>query len=445
MAKKNKGTILTCGYYCLNSAVLELVKKGWRVLKLHRMENPALDGKVIDVSKELTDIVDRNAAADAVDVGKSEISNQHLKQKTLSDDEWMVLATFGIGGRQFVQSQSFAGLVAARLSSTFIQINSVYEFWQNLKKKYKDVKAILVHTAEGSTYRTLMELAKLDGIPTFCCLNGTISGTATKFAAHTLYNEADFYYLHGEYDVGYIREREIPADVSTYPIVGQPSFDAYYKGGKIKEHNADPNTFLYCCTVVCGIYHLPILNVESTVQMIDFSMFSKVLPPNNDGMFFEAFAIYQKEVNPDAKLLVSLRPYYNLAKEDFSRYLASFGIKNFEVYDHEEKPARVLISEATYLVSSESTLLIEGMLNRRGVVYLTGSDGGVGKKFKGTEEWAVPVAIDNAEAIVAALHKATETKDELIEACNRWAVHYNYNDDGKAGKRIAKDLDRRLS
>lgn len=442
--KKYKGTIVTCGYYSLNSAIVELAKMGWRIVKLHRMPNDQIKDIVVDHGDELHKHVSNRMRTGASELDRRvSIANSRVEARTITDDEEMLLATFGIGGRQFMNTPTLVGLTATKLGSAVITINGTYSYFVELMKKYKDIKAVLVHTGEGATYRTLIEAAKIHGIPAFTCLNGCISGTSSRYSAHTLYDSPCTYYLHGQYDVDYIVERQIEVDVNSYPVVGQPSFDMYYKSGKVKQYEREPNTFLYCVIVVCSVLYLPIVDVEATIQMVDFAMFRKVLPVNTDGMFFEGFAKYQKEHNPDAKLKVAMRPYYNLLVDDMKNYIEHFGTQNVEVFAHEDKPTRELMGTTEYLVSGESTVLVEGMLNRMPVLYLTGY-GGVGNKFTGTDEWTVHAKTDSVDDVVNGLIKMSEEKERLIDSCDKWANHYNYKDDGRAGKRLAKDLDGRI-
>lgn len=439
--RKSKGVILTCGYYSLTTALLELHRLGWDIVKMHRMENPRLKGKLLaDVGYELHELNVKALKEETTFSGHLALGDQPLRERQLTDEDAQILATFGCGGKQFMDCESLIGLVASRLRGAMLNVNVIYDSIVRLHKKYK-FKAFLLHTAEGPTYRAMVETARILGIPTFCCFNGTLSGTAPKFSAHMMYDSADVYYLHGEYDTNYIERRKLEVDSV---MVGQPSFDPYYKRGKIPEHDFEPNTFMFSSTVVCGVYYLPVLDVEATINMVDFGLFRKVLPVNSDGMFLEGFALYQREHNPTAKLVVSLRPYYNMTAQDYGSYLTHFGIENFQVFEHEDKPGREIFKQTEYCISSESTMLIEGLLNNKPSLYLTGSDGGIGYMFDGTKEWTIPVATDNLEAISGGLVELTEKKEELREAMRRWAGVFNYKHDGRAGKRLAKDLDRRI-
>ena len=426
-----KKTIVSSGYFSLNSVLLELHNYGHDIIKLHGMKNSDLEDFVIDKGKEFRDF------ADAL-VVKEFGSGRSVTQKEIE-----ILSILEAGGKGYINSKVLANIMVNSFIKGLSIVNGTYDYLLHLKKEMK-IDALLIHTAEGQMYRTLVEACKYFNIPSFCCYNGIISYIIPRYSAHSFYDAADLYYLHGEYDVEFIKNKQMNVDLESFPLVGQPSFDIYYENGKIKEDDVEANTFMYCTSAVSDFVEISMEErIGVIIDAVEFGLFRKTLPPNIDGLFLESFAKYQREINPSAKLIVALRPYYNYFPDDYSEYIKSYGIDNFIVYSHSKVPARKLFSKIEYVVSAESTIIIEALVNRKPVLYLTGMDN-VGSLYVGSNEWAIEAGCDLTDQVVEGLVELTEKKDVLVEACNVWAGYYNYMDDGKAGERLAEDLNGRI-
>ena len=114
------------------------------------------------------------------------------------------------------------------------------------------------------------------------------------------------------------------------------------------------------------------MGVYLTLDMIDYAFYRDCKPSNIDGLFFRAFGIYQKNVNPDAELVMSLRPYFSMSGQDYQKYISQFGVKNVKVFEHTTAPFRSLIKDIRYVVSGASTILTESLINRKPMLCLIG-------------------------------------------------------------------------
>jgi hypothetical protein len=60
-------------------------------------------------------------------------------------------------------------------------------------------------------------------------------------------------------------------------------------------------------------------------------------------------------------------------------------------------------------------------------------------------EWATVSRTSGIDLIVEGLINMTKNEDERLHNCNKYAKHYNYDDDGKAGERLAESLIGRIT
>ena len=426
----SKGNILTCGYYSLNSALLHLNKLGYNIVKVHTMPNPVIDDFAIDESTYDNEVLMKEYVELCGDGGS----------RALKEKEQHLVSAFGVGGVPFSNNAYFSQIIVGSVIGAISAIKAAHKFVVDTHKKYK-YKAALFHTGEGRHWRAMIETCKMLGIPTFVCLNGTVTQSVPLYSSHKLYNTADVYYLHGKYDFDWLAKRPgyITNDIV---IVGQPSFDLYYEDDKVRTSEVE-DVFLYCNAVVCNTFSVDNTKEHIILDMVEFAFQRRDLPTNLDGIFFLAFSKYQREVNPKAKLWVTLRPYYNLTVQEMQAYISSLGITNCEVFAHEIAPARNLIPKAKYVIGGTSTLLIEALINRKKLICLSAHKDG---NFSFAKEWSLVASVSNIDNIVENLDKITkDDSDNLIEGCGKYASYYNYNDDGMAGERLAENLHERIS
>ncbi|NIW52600.1 MAG: hypothetical protein GWN17_10345, partial [Candidatus Korarchaeota archaeon] len=96
-------------------------------------------------------------------------------------------------------------------------------------------------------------------------------------------------------------------------------------------------------------------------------------PPQTDHLFYEAFVEYQKKVNPDAKLWITMRPFH-LAGNSHADLARKYGIKNVTGFLHRDRPFRDLLLECDYYVSGISTTIQEAIITRTPTVLLCGKE-----------------------------------------------------------------------
>jgi hypothetical protein len=230
--------------------------------------------------------------------------------------------------------------------------------------------------------------------------------------------------MNGEYDLEYVTTRKIEPIEGV--LTGCTSWDDYYTVDKKRE----PNTFLYNVTTNYDEIETNDNNIYiHPTALHPWTFYYR--PTTIDAIFFEAFAKYQKDVNPEAKLFITIRPY-NILAHSFENLFQTYGIKNVTVYTSNDKPFRELIQECEYFISGISTTVQEAIITRTPTVFLCGTEP-VDDFFKGRDCYVE--SIIKADAITEALHYVTSVKSELVEACNSRASYYNYGDDGKASER----------
>jgi len=425
----SKGSILTCGYMNFNTTSRELKKLGYELVRLGKKDIDKLN----KVDNDLYIIED------------------HMWQELLDDEiknfphkiSLGVMNVFGSGGVSFCTDNILEEIYKSSFFGSIVSVNATYRYIVDAHKRHKFI-GFLLHSSEGVMYRTLTEFGKTNNIPTFCCYNGSIADCSPIYTASKLYENADYYYLHGDYDIDWMLKRGTEYVPDKMIKIGQPSFDSYYTKGKIKAKKVEDHTFLYSPALVYSNFDLDTLYPEVTAKIdtTSFAVFQEFIPSTTDLAFFKAFATYQREFDPSAKLLVSLRPFFGTTERAYSTYIKSIGVSNFEVCDHARKPLRDLFNETRYVVSASSTVLIEAIVNRKALLNLTGVlDMSV---FPFPENFCVRCRVDNVDNLVGAISELVLREEEIIRNCEDVVEYYNFKDDGKASKRLVKDLDNKL-
>jgi hypothetical protein len=287
-----------------------------------------------------------------------------------------------------------------------------------------DVDLVIVHNDYDPTFGVVTLWAQKRGIPVFCPYNGFSSYLHPRVTGMLDYKMGAYYCLHGQYVLDYLNVRQpIMAEAV---LTGSPAFDEFYTNTVDRE----PNTFLYNITT----------NYQEAEDRDNFFAHPTAIhpwtfhfrPAKIDRVFLEGFAVYQKTVNPEAKLVLTLRPFHLLGYS--AQYIMnSYDIKNVEVYTSDEKPFRKLVQRCEYFAGGISTTIQEAIVTRTPTVFMCGTE--PMEDFFQSRDCYVETIID-VNAIVEALDFVTKNKEELIKACEDRAEYYNYKDDGKASDRV---------
>lgn len=291
-------------------------------------------------------------------------------------------------------------------------------------EKLGHVDAVILHNDYDPTYGVITLWAQKRGIPVFCAYNGFSSYLHPRITGMLDYKMGAYYCLHGQYVLDYLNVRE-PV-MAEAVLTGSPAFDEFYTNPVDRE----PNTFLYNITT----------NYQESEDDDHFFAHPTAIhpwtflfrPATIDRVFLEAFALYQKTVNPDAKLLLTLRPFHLLGYNP-EYIMDSYGMKNVEVYSSQETPFRKLIQKCEYFISGISTTIQEAVVTRTPTIFLCGTE--PMEDFFKSRDCYVETVI-KPSSIVEALTYITTVKDELTKACDDRAEFYNYKDDGKASDRV---------
>ncbi len=420
----SKGAILTCGYFSLDNVIKGLFDIGYNLVKIGKHGE--------SIYPELQDHynVETDLWSECVDNVCEELDTKVLTAP---------FNLIAVGGVPLGTNRFLLDAVVSEIMSGVASINAAQAYLIDAHKKHS-FKAMLLHMSEGAKYRTLMEVGKDLGIPSFCSYNGISTDYLPMYNAHQFYNVADYYYLPGDCTIDWLGKRKQPYTKENMILAGHPGFDKYYKDGKIPHSsNMDEDLFLYSPATILSEVALSDDSLTMVVDLTDFSLVHSATPYGVDIAFFRAFAKYQREVNPSAKLLLSLRPWY---PTESLIGLDTIGIENYEIFHHETAPLSELIRYTNYVVGCSTTVLIEGIINRKPVMNVTGYlDCG---SYDFPEGLCAKARSDDIDAMVQGLADVVEKKDEMIELCNKHAWYYNYKDDGRAGERIAKDMAERI-
>ena len=424
----SKDAIFTSGYFNLNKAFGLLAELDYNVVTVY-------DPKMLDesVNSSCTSEYDGWELAFREELKKEGFSKsgQNIVRDEITSASEHILPLFSFGGRGFANDKYFSSILDHAFLTSISKSNAVYRFIKESNEKYK-YKAALLH-ADVGVWNSVIVACKELGIPTFACFNGAITDCITTHSAVKYYLNTDVYYMHGQYSIDWVEERY--ASDKELVVVGQPSFDAYYPINT----EVVPNTFLYNSKTVFSRYGSVLEEVDCLLDRTNSAFLSHKLSSTMDKEFLQAFAAYQEKINPEAKLIVSLRPYHTASNVDYMNYVSGFGIKDFQVYNYSNTPLKKLLPTVEYVVTGASTVAVESIINRKGIVFLPGSSSNY-PPYKHMDEWAVCAKDMSIESIVESLDRVVYLKDGLIEACDKYASYYNYMDDGKASDRLVKDL-----
>lgn len=429
----SKDAIFTSGYFNLDRALELLAKLDYNVVTVY-------DPKMLDesVNSFCTSKHEEWTLVFAEELKKEGflLEDVNIVRDKVTSASGYILPLFSLGGRGFAHNNYFSSIVDHAFLTSISKSNAAYRFIKESNEEYK-YKAALLHADAGNAWNSVIVACKEVGIPTFACFNGAITECITAHSAVKYYLNADVYYMHGQYSIDWVEERY--TSDKELVVVGQPSFDVYYPINT----EVVPNTFLYNSKTVFSKYGAAFEKVDCLLDRTNSAFLSHKLSSTMDKEFLQAFAVYQEEINPEAKLIVSLRPYHTASNVDYMNYVSGFGIKDCQVYGYSSAPLKKLLPTVEYVVTGASTVAIESVINRKGIVFLPGISSSY-PPYKHMDEWAICSEDMSIESIVESLDLVTFLKDGLVEACDKYAPYYNYMDDGKASERLVKDMVGRL-
>jgi len=352
----------------------------------------------------------------------------NIKPLDPSYDEWehqVELARFlmqgvSVGGRPVATSaHAFPTLAGWGIAASWRR-----RFILATMEKLGHVDAVIVHNDYDPTYGVITLWAQKRGIPVFCAYNGFSSYLHPRITGMLDYKMGAYYCLHGQYVLDYLNARE-PV-MAEAVLTGSPAFDDFYTNTVDRE----PNTFLYNITTNYQESEDEHCFFAHPTAIHPWTFYFR--PATIDRIFLESFAVYQKTVNPEAKLLLTLRPYHLLGYNP-EYIMESYGMENVTVYTSDEKPFRKLIQKCEYFISGISTTIQEAVVTRTPTIFLCGTE--PMEDFFKSRDCYVETVI-KPSAIIEALNYITTVKDDLTKACDARAEFYNYKDDGKASDRV---------
>lgn len=391
--------ILTSGWFSLDAIVQRLVDDGYDVYTFY------------DSVVEGTTLI--------------EVEGEGLSTGDKEFEHYMRLANFmveniSVGGRPIGSNEhSYPALANWGIGASWRR-NHILE----TLKDFEDIEALIVHNDHDPMYGVMTLWARRLGIPVFCIYNGFSSNLHPRITGFLDYRMGAHYCIHGQYVLDYLNKREPVSDGIV--VTGSPTFDRYYG----QDVEVRPNTFLYNIST----------NYETAEDNDHYFAFPTAVhpwtfhfrPPQIDRWFLEAFSEYKHTINPEAKLMITLRPYHLLGYDvDYIKRV--YDIDDVEVWTNDVKPFKELILEAEFFIGGISTTIQEAIITRTPAVFLCGTEPRE-DFFRGRHCYVE--SIMTKDSMVKALDLMVTNKEELKENCDKHAEFYNYKDDGKASDRV---------
>lgn len=332
-------------------------------------------------------------------------------------------ANITFGGRPLGYSQGTFDYIASSFVNSYVTIGVERQYINDIFDKGCD--AVVVHNDTDERYGTVVLEARNRGIPSFCIYNGFSAFGTPRISGVRAFMISDYNCYYGDYILEYLKDRERSP---IGKVTGNPGWDMYYN----VEVEREPDVYLYASTL--SFIHPSYVAEDFPPTPSTFHPWSYFLRPRYmDAVVMKAFAKFQ-ETNPNAKLVIALRPYSGL-KDVYEMYLEKCGVTNFTVYNHEDRPFRKLVLETSYMLSGTSTTILEGIITRTPTIYLAGAKI-ITDFFRGRDCY-VETEI-NTKAVLNALEKISDddVREKLVGNCNARASYWNYGDDGNATERV---------
>lgn len=421
-----KKTILFSGYFSTDYIVKNCVDLGHDCYTMHPLSGTIVETGATSLSEEYS-----RYTAKAIELMDSERSSD------LKDFIYRLSQSVTIGGMQLLSLPLFDLIAYRGVSSFFVDVIAKFDFFKEFIES-RGCDAIVLH----NTDLIFSKLAEIFDVPLFCVNNGTVSNAHMTYNSKETYNTTSNFYLHGEYDVDWLRQRNKGEDIN-YVISGNPSFDGYYEASEYIKKDRFPNVFMYSMNNVLNTMTATTddKDYEILYHMIDFPMLRFCLPFSLDYLFINAFARFQKEV-PDAELWVTLRPYSSYSSKALEEALPECGITNAKVFNHHTStPFRELIQRCSCYIGGVSTTIIESVLTRTPTILIHSDLNENEFNLRALPEWCLKARI-NEDSIIEALKLIMEkgVRDFIIDGCDKVSSYYNYDDDGRASIRITEDI-----
>jgi hypothetical protein len=417
--------ILTTGFFALRSVLVDLYDAGYEILSAHYApESIDMECAARFVPDEIVPDIEVKATVKTEEV-----------QKTIGAD-YTNLPT--IGGRRILLDQFMSDLFFYHIDSWSIFARE--EAIRHFDKEY-DIVGSLVHMESGKSCGVIADFAKEKGIPHFCIHNGITGEGTMRYSALPFYGNKlhTHHYIPGKWTENFINRRYAGVD---YTITGHNNFDRFYGHNEKREKNL----FVYLPSVVYARKTLATLHKDIVVNDSMYAWGKKTVSLRNDIEFFKAFGMYQREVNPDARVFVPFRQYISSWEgntEGLFKLASICGVHDLRTVPFGEVPLWRLFLRCEGLITYYSTAVVEGVICRTPTLLLLG-DQHLFNAYGGMGSYLECVSDKNKifEQLVALTDE--KTKEGLIENCNIMASHYNYDDDGKATERVVEDMLRRI-
>jgi hypothetical protein len=381
--------------------VLEiLVKMGYKVYVTYPESHSGIEGVEYVHFNKMIDV-------------KTERSQEYL------DMALVCLQNLSVGGAELGYHEYTRNMVANWFVKAMYQADYIIEEY----RKLGEMDMVIVHNDHCSTYGGLAGAARQDGVPVFCLYNGFSSFLHPVVSGMEDYRFHNHYCINGQFVVDYLKPRVGPD--FTGKVTGCAVWDIYYQ----QETDRTPNTFLYNPTI-----NFDETSFEGATFAIPTALHPwtyMLRPPQTDEIFYRAFARYQKEVNPDAKLWITMRPFH-MVSSAHNVIAKHHGCQNITPFVFTERPFRHLIQNCDYFISGISSTIQESIITRTPTMFMCGKE--PAEDFFKSREAYIETIIDE-DAIFEALILMTQEKENLVEACNDRAEYYNYGDDGHASER----------
>lgn len=332
---------------------------------------------------------------------------------------YALLENITVGGQTIAMHDYTSNFMANWFMQGFFKGKLICEAFD----KCLPVDAVIVHNDHDPLYGALASYAMSKGIPAFCFYNGFSSCLTPIINGMNDYRFGNYYGLNGEMVLEYVQKRV--ARNFKGVLTGCASWDPYYQ----REAKREANTYLYNPTTNYDVTNMTGMQFAVATALHPWTWMLR--PVGCDLVFYRAFAKFQKD-NPDAKLVISARPY-SFAGSAQAHWATASGVKDAVVYTSEERPFRELIQDCEFFISGISSTIQEAIITRTPTLFVCGRELGDEDFFKGRDCYIESTV--HEDSVRQGLEVMTQNKADLMEACNEKAYYYNFMDDGKASER----------
>ena len=187
-----KKTILFSGYFSTDYIVKSCVDLGYDCYTMHQLSGTVIETGATNLSEEYT-----RYTSEAIKLMDSERSSD------LKDFIYRLSQSVTIGGMQLLSLPLFDLITFRGVSSFFVDVIAKFDFFKNFIES-RGCDDIVLH----NTDLIFSKLAEMFDVPLFCINNGTVSNAHMSYNSKETYSVTSNFYLHGEYDVDWLRQRD---------------------------------------------------------------------------------------------------------------------------------------------------------------------------------------------------------------------------------------------